>query len=69
VRDGDRLIVNPGSVGQPRDEDSRAAYAILDTKNNTVDLHRVEYDIDRVIQKVEEMGLPSKIGTRLLDGS
>jgi putative phosphoesterase len=69
VRDGGQLIVNPGSVGQPRDEDSRAGYAILDTENYTVDLHRVEYDIDRVIQKVEDVGLPAKIGTRLLDGS
>lgn len=67
--DGGRVLVNPGSVGQPRDEDPRAAYAVLDTDTVTVDLHRVTYDIDRVINKVEEVGLPQRIGTRLLDGS
>lgn len=67
--DGDRALVNPGSVGQPRDEDPRAAYAVLDTDTASVDLHRVEYDIDRVIEKVEAVGLPKEIGTRLLDGS
>ncbi|WP_089698602.1 metallophosphoesterase family protein [Halogranum gelatinilyticum] len=64
-----RLIVNPGSVGQPRDGDSDAAYAVLDTDALEVELHRVEYDINRVIERVEEAGLPPEIGTRLLDGS
>ncbi|WP_092704906.1 metallophosphoesterase family protein [Halovenus aranensis] len=64
-----RLIVNPGSVGQPRDGDERAAYAALDTVTDEVDLRRVEYDINRVISRVEECGLPTQIGTRLLDGS
>lgn len=64
-----RLVVNPGSVGQPRDRDPRAAYAVLDVDELEVDLRRVEYDVDRVIQHVEEVGLPERIGTRLLDGS
>ncbi|SEP02932.1 Predicted phosphodiesterase [Halorientalis persicus] len=64
-----RLIVNPGSVGQPRDGDERAAYATLDTAADEVELRRVEYDINRVISRVEECGLPTKTGTRLLDGS
>lgn len=64
-----KLIVNPGSVGQPRDGDPRAAYAVLDAENATVDLHRVEYDVDAVIDRVETLGLPRRIGTRLLDGS
>ncbi len=68
VIDG-RLIVNPGSVGQPRDGNSDAAYGILDTEERTVELRRVDYDIDRVISKVERTGLPVKSGTRLLDGS
>jgi len=63
-----KLIVNPGSVGQPRDKDSRAAFAILDTESNTVETHRVEYDIDSVVSEVEEVGLPLKTGTRLLSG-
>lgn len=65
----DRLVVNPGSVGQPRDKNPDAAYAILNTETQTVDLHRVRYDIDRVISKVELLDLPTKVGTRLLDGS
>jgi len=64
-----RLIVNPGSVGQPRDRDGRAAYAVLDTDTDNVELRRVEYDVDRVITRVEERGLPTTTGTRLLDGS
>jgi len=65
----DRLIVNPGSVGQPRDRDERAAYAVLDTAADEVALRQVEYDINRVISRVEECGLPTQTGTRLLDGS
>jgi len=63
-----RLIVNPGSVGQPRDSQPGAAYAILNTDDQEFDARRVDYDIDRVISKVEETGLPIKTGTRLLDG-
>jgi predicted phosphodiesterase len=65
----DRLIVNPGSVGQPRDNAPDAAYAVLDVDSSTVDMHRVEYDIDRVISRIEELDLPKKTGIRLLDGS
>lgn len=68
VIDG-RLICNPGSVGQPRDGDPDAAYAVLDVKNSDVEMRRVKYDIDSVISRVEEVGLPDRIGTRLLDGS
>ncbi|ACV46506.1 MULTISPECIES: metallophosphoesterase family protein [Halomicrobium] len=65
----DRLIVNPGSVGQPRDGDPRAAYAVLDTDDDSVELRRVQYDIDRVISKVEALDRPRRLGIRLLDGS
>lgn len=64
----DRLILNPGSVGQPRDGDSRAAYAIVDTEDWSTDLRRVEYDIKKVQRKVEEEGLPREIGDRLKSG-
>lgn len=64
-----RLIVNPGSVGQPRDGTPSAAYAILDPENKRVEFRRVEYDINQVISKVESVGLPTEVGTRLLDGS
>lgn len=61
--------MNPGSVGQPRDRDERAAYAILDAAADEVELRRVEYDINRVIARVEECGLPTRTGTRLLNDS
>jgi len=64
-----RLVVNPGSVGQPRDGDPEAAYAVLDTAANEVDLRRTRYDVDRVIEAVEAAGLPERTGARLLDGS
>ncbi len=60
-----KLIINPGSVGQPRDGDSRAAYAILDAEKNEVQLNRVEYDIEKTINKIKEVGLPVKSGERL----
>ena len=63
-----KIIVNPGSVGQPRDSDSRAAYAVLDTVKQDVDCRRVEYPIDRVIERIEEVGLPKELGSRLREG-
>ncbi len=63
------VVVNPGSVGQPRDSDPRAAYAVVDLDGEvTVEQHRVEYDVDRVVERVEAVGLPTRIGTRLRKG-
>jgi putative phosphoesterase len=62
------IVMNPGSVGQPRDEDYRAAYAVLDTEQMTVTEHRVSYDTTRVIDAVEAAGLPLNIGFRLIRG-
>ncbi|MFB1064431.1 metallophosphoesterase [Natrinema sp. H-ect4] len=62
------IVVNPGSVGQPRDGDPRAGYAVLDLDALTVETHRVEYDIDTVQEAVNEAGLPDRIGTRLARG-
>lgn len=64
----DGIVMNPGSVGQPRDGDPRAAYAIVDLDAMTVEERRVEYDIDRVIAAVRESNLPDRIGTRLKRG-
>jgi len=63
------IVMNPGSVGQPRDGDPRAAYAVVDLDEGTVAEERVAYDIDRVIGAVEAAGLPEGIGTRLRDGN
>ena len=62
------IVMNPGSVGQPRDRDPRAAYAVLDLDGTSVSLHRVEYDVDAVRDAVRDAGLPSRIGERLVDG-
>jgi putative phosphoesterase len=64
----DGIVVNPGSVGQPRDGDPRAAYAVLDLDSMTVEQRRTQYDIDRVVEAVADAGLPSDIGTRLRRG-
>jgi putative phosphoesterase len=64
----DTLVVNPGSVGQPRDRDPRAAFAVLDLEAGTVEHHRVEYDIDRVQDDIVAAGLPERTATRLERG-
>lgn len=64
----DGVVLNPGSVGQPRDGDPRAAYAVLDLDDLTVTEHRVAYDIESVQQAVAEADLPAEIGERLEDG-
>ncbi|RAW45232.1 metallophosphoesterase [Halorubrum sp. 48-1-W] len=63
-----RLVVNPGSVGQPRDGDPDAAYAVLDVDAGEVDLRRVAYDVDRVAEAVEREGLPTRTAERLYRG-
>ncbi len=64
----DRVILNPGSVGQPRDHDRRAAFAILDTYRMTWMPERVEYDINEVQNRIKSSGLPTRHATRLGDG-
>lgn len=62
------IVMNPGSVGQPRDGDYRAAYAVLDTDEMRVTEHRVSYNTTQVIDEVESAGLPLTIGFRLVKG-
>lgn len=75
LRDGDvvdladgRILANPGSVGQPRDGDPRAAYAILDTTAGTLTARRVAYDIAAVQARMRAAGLPERLVTRLASG-
>ena len=58
-------LLNPGSVGQPRDGDSRAAYAIADIPNRVVTLYRVAYPIETAQKKILEAGLPPMLAYRL----
>jgi diadenosine tetraphosphatase ApaH/serine/threonine PP2A family protein phosphatase len=64
----DKAIINPGSVGQPRDENPAAAYAIYDTVKRKVTLHRAPYDIDACCAKIEQAGLPQVLADRLRVG-
>lgn len=63
-----RTIINPGSVGQPRDHDPRAAYAILDTEENIWLARRVLYDIESVQERILNAELPRRHAARLSDG-
>lgn len=64
----DYLVINPGSVGQPRDGDPRAAYALLDTETFDVDLRRVRYDILAAQADIIASGLPESTAGRLARG-
>ncbi len=61
-------ILNPGSVGQPRDHNPRASYAILDTETLTWQLHRVPYDVSPIQQRIRAAGLPERHAARLSEG-
>jgi predicted phosphodiesterase len=63
-----RAILNPGSVGQPRDRDPRAAYAILDTDGYIWQPRRVAYNIPEVQKRIREAGLPEKHAIRIAEG-
>jgi predicted phosphodiesterase len=61
-------VLNPGSVGQPRDGDPRAAYLLLDLAERRAEFRRVEYDIARTQSEMAEAGLPSSLAARLAVG-
>lgn len=64
-----RLIINPGSVGQPRDSDPRASYAIYDSETRLVKLYRISYDIGATQDKMMQNGLPIRLVLRLKHGT
>ena len=66
--DGGFYIVNPGSVGQPRDGNWRAAYAIYSPQERTVEFARVPYDVGKTAKKIVSAGMPAVLGARLLMG-
>ena len=63
-----RWLINPGSVGQPRDGDPRAAWLEIDTEAETARFHRVDYDIDRAAASIVAAGLPRRLAERLYIG-
>ncbi len=68
VQEGSKYLLNPGAVGQPRDGDPRAAYAIVDTTARRVDLFRLAYPIDSTQAKIVDAGLPEVLAQRLSVG-
>lgn len=68
LEDGARYLINPGSIGQPRDGDSRAAFAILDKEENRIDFYRTPYDLAVTQKKMRKAGLPEPLIARLAAG-
>jgi len=68
--DGGGLVFNPGSVGQPRNGDPRASFAILSVGNGEaeVEFRQVEYDVERAAKKIVESGLPPSLASQLFSG-
>jgi predicted phosphodiesterase len=65
---GRRWLVNPGSVGQPRDGDPRAAWALIDDETGRAAFRRIPYGIDRTQAEILEQGLPETLALRLAHG-
>ena len=63
-----RYLINPGSVGQPRDRDPRAAFGLFETEARYFEFHRIEYDIDTAARKIVKAGLPVELAVRLAKG-
>jgi diadenosine tetraphosphatase ApaH/serine/threonine PP2A family protein phosphatase len=63
-----RALLNPGSVGQPRDSDPRAAWLLLDLDARRASFRRTEYDVDRTQREIREAGLPEMLAGRLALG-
>ena len=66
--DSDSAMINPGSVGQPRDGDPRASYALLDTETMTWEFRRVQYDVQEVQERMRASDLPRRLIARLAFG-
>jgi len=66
LKKGERYILNPGSVGQPRDRDPRLSYGIFDEDKQTFEIFRLEYDNEKAATKIRNAGLPQYLADRLL---
>jgi diadenosine tetraphosphatase ApaH/serine/threonine PP2A family protein phosphatase len=63
-----RYLINPGSIGQPRDGDPRAAFALFDSEANSVTFFRAPYDVALAQRRIREAGLPERLAIRLAEG-
>jgi diadenosine tetraphosphatase ApaH/serine/threonine PP2A family protein phosphatase len=64
-----RYLINPGSIGQPRDRNPDASFAFYDTDQRAVTFERVRYDVEKARDKIHSAGLPGMLGDRLLMGA
>jgi len=64
-----RYLINPGSIGQPRDRNPSAAFALYDSRARVVHFERVPYDVAKAREKIHRAGLPRMLGDRLLVGA
>lgn len=62
------VLINPGAVGQPRDGDPRASWALVDLEARRATCRRVEYDVEKVVRGIAQAGLPKPLGERLREG-
>lgn len=69
LQPGGRYLVNPGSIGQPRDRDPRASYMTYDSERRIVRWHRVEYPIEEAQRRIRKAGLPGSLADRLALGA
>ncbi len=68
LRKDTRYLINPGSVGQPRDGDSRASFGIFDSSKATIAIHRVKYKLENAQSRIRAAGLPKPLADRLALG-
>jgi diadenosine tetraphosphatase ApaH/serine/threonine PP2A family protein phosphatase len=68
LRESARYLLNPGSVGQPRDGDWRAAFAVYDDEAKTVTFYRVPYNVREAQSRILRAGLPDRLASRLREG-
>jgi len=68
LTENEKVIINPGSVGQPRDLDPRASSVIFDLKRNCISVIRAEYDIAKAQKDIIKAGLPKNLASRLSAG-
>lgn len=68
LEDDKRYLLNPGSVGQPRDRDPRASFVVFDSETRTVTWQRVSYNVDQAQERIQRAGLPKVLADRLALG-
>lgn len=68
LKDSCRYLINPGSVGQPRDGINKSSFAVLDTCENEIEFYRVSYDIELTAKKIKDNNLPQHLADRLFIG-